>query len=88
MARKRLGAVITVGNQKGGVGKSTNTVNLAAALGLRGYRSLIIDLDPHAGSTINLGVPVKSYAGTLELLTSDETPQALAIRSKLPRGSI
>ena len=86
MARKRLGAVITVGNQKGGVGKSTNTVNLAAALGLRGYRSLIIDLDPHAGSTINLGVPVKSYAGTLELLTSDETPQSLAIRSKLPRG--
>lgn len=86
MARKRLGAVICVGNQKGGVGKSTNTVNLAAALGLRGYRSLIIDLDPHAGSTINLGVPVKMYSGTLELLTTDETPQSLAIRAKLPRG--
>jgi chromosome partitioning protein len=86
MARKRLGAVIAVGNQKGGVGKSTNTVNLAAALGLRGFKSLIIDLDPHAGSTINLGVPVKMYAGTLELLTSDESPQSLAICAKLPRG--
>jgi chromosome partitioning protein len=83
---RRLGALIAVGNQKGGVGKTTNCVHLAAALGERGYRSLIIDLDPAAGATKHLGVPVRSYAGTLELLTADETPQALALTEGLPRG--
>jgi cellulose biosynthesis protein BcsQ len=48
------GVVIAVGNQKGGVGKTTNTVHIAAALGLFGFRSLIIDLDPSAGATKHL----------------------------------
>ena len=79
MDRERLGVPIAVGNQKGGVGKTTNTVHIAAALGQRGYRSLIIDLDPAAGATKHLGIPVQSYAGTLELLTTSETPRTLAI---------
>lgn len=83
---QRSGAVIAVGNQKGGVGKSTNATHLAAALGLRGKRSLIIDLDPGAGSTKLLGVPVDSFAGSLELLTTDETVASLAIRDHMPRG--
>src|SRR5207253_891234 len=44
MGKNRLGALIAVGNQKGGVGKTTNTVHLAAALGEKGYEVLIIDL--------------------------------------------
>lgn len=80
------GAVIAVGNQKGGVGKSTNATHLAAALGLRGMRTLIIDLDPGAGSTKLLGVPVDSFAGSLELLTTDESVASLAIRENMPRG--
>ncbi|MCC6426041.1 MAG: ParA family protein [Phycisphaerales bacterium] len=83
---QRGGAVIAVGNQKGGVGKSTNATHLAAALGLRGKRSLIIDLDPGAGSTKLLGVPVDSFAGSLELLTTDETVASLAIRDHMPQG--
>src|SRR5690348_6959173 len=51
MEGERLGVLIAVGNQKGGVGKTTNTVHLAAALGERGYRCLILDLDPTAGAT-------------------------------------
>lgn len=84
--KKLLGTVIGVGNQKGGVGKTTNTVHLAAALGLRGYKSLIIDLDPSAGATRHLGIPENSYAGTLELLTTDEEIETLAITEKMPRG--
>ena len=49
--KPRLGIVIAVGNQKGGTGKTTNSVHLAAALGLCGYRCLIVDLDPAAGAT-------------------------------------
>lgn len=82
----RLAAVIGVGNQKGGVGKTTNTVHLAAALGLRGYRCLIIDLDPAAGATKHLGVPENSFAGTLELLIGAETLENLAIAEHLPRN--
>src|SRR6516225_5717509 len=78
--------VIAVGNQKGGVGKTTNTVHIAAALGERGYKSLIIDLDPAAGATKHLGVPVQSFAGTLELLTTSETSETLAITEEMPRG--
>ena len=83
---KRCGIVIAVGNQKGGVGKTTNTVHLAAALGQRGYESLIIDLDPAAGATKHLGVPQNSFAGSLELLSTDESVQNLAITQKMPRG--
>jgi chromosome partitioning protein len=86
MPKIQPGLVIAVGNQKGGVGKSTNTVHLAAALGERGYSSLIIDLDPSAGSTKHLGIPPESFAGTLELLTTEETPDTLAVTEKLPKN--
>lgn len=84
--RVRLGIVIAVGNQKGGTGKTTNSVHLAAALGLCGYKCLIIDLDPAAGATRHLGVPENSFAGSLELLTTDETVQTLAVTDGMPKG--
>lgn len=80
------GVVIAVGNQKGGVGKTTNTVHIAAALGQRGFHCLVMDLDPAAGATKHLGVPVNSFAGTLELLTTDETIDSLAIADKMPQN--
>src|SRR6266568_2885683 len=81
---KRQGIVIGVGNQKGGVGKSTNTVHIAAALGEKGFKVLIIDLDPSAGATKHLGIPPEGFLGTLELLTTAETPRTLAISEGMP----
>jgi chromosome partitioning protein len=86
MDDSRFGTVIAVGNQKGGVGKTTNCVHIAAALGQRNHRCLIMDLDPAAGATKHLGVPVKSFAGTLELLTTDEALENLVVVDSMPTG--
>ncbi len=86
MNEKPLGIVIAIGNQKGGVGKTSNCVHLAAALGHRGYRCLVMDLDPAAGATKHLGIPVNSFAGTLELLTTEESIRNLAVVERMPEG--
>ena len=64
--------VLAIANQKGGVGKTTSVVNLGAALALRGYCALVIDLDPQANATTGLGLDRRAVTrSTYELLSQE-----------------
>src|SRR3954463_16821049 len=71
--------VIAVGNQKGGVAKTTNTVHMAAALGERGRRCLIIDLDINQGATRHLGITSEAFLGSYEMLIGEELAEDVII---------
>ena len=73
MAKPATLRVITVANQKGGVGKTTTTVNLAAALSMGGLRVVVIDLDPQGNASTALGVEHLENAGIYEVLMGDLT---------------
>ncbi|MBI5949938.1 MAG: ParA family protein [Chloroflexi bacterium] len=66
--------VITFVNQKGGVGKTTTAVSLAAAVGRRGHRILLVDLDPQGNATSAAGVEPNAQAGTYEALLEEVEP--------------
>lgn len=71
--------IITVANQKGGVGKTTSTVNIAAALAMGGLRVLVVDLDPQGNASTALGVEHRQSAGIYEVLMG-QSPVASVIQ--------
>jgi chromosome partitioning protein len=76
--------VVAVGNQKGGVGKTTNAVHLAAALGEMGKKCLVWDLDMNHGATLHMGVPPEAFEGTFMVLTEERKPEEVIIDEEEP----
>lgn len=74
-----MGKVISVSNQKGGVGKTTTTVNLAAFLAEKGKRVLIIDIDPLGNAGFGIGVNAEEIETTIYEVLIDEIPIEEAI---------
>src|SRR5262245_23388915 len=79
MEGERRTRVVAVGNQKGGVGKTTNTVHIARALAEMGRKVLIIDLDMNRGATRHFGVEPEAFLGSFELMVGGEEPEHLVL---------
>jgi chromosome partitioning protein len=77
-----MGKIIAFANQKGGVGKTTSCVNIAASLGLLNYKVLIIDLDPQGNTTSGVGISKKGLkATTKELLTGEKSAKEIILET-------
>lgn len=84
-----MGKVLAVANQKGGVGKSTTVVNLAAYLGSRGKRVLCIDIDPQGNTTTGFGISKKGLtASTYDVLTGKARIQEATIETEFEGVSV
>jgi chromosome partitioning protein len=78
--------IIAVANQKGGVAKTTTTLNLAAGLAQRGKRVLVVDLDPQGGCAVSLGIPTDSLNKTVYNVLMDDSAGFTDILMKTRHG--
>ena len=84
-----MAKVVSFSNQKGGVGKTTSCVNIAAQIANKGKKVLMIDMDPQGNATSGVGIMKKNLKGTTrELLSGDMSPRDIILQTEYTNLSI
>ncbi len=83
-----MATVYAFANQKGGVGKTTTTVNVAACIAEAGYETLLVDIDPQANATVGLGLPKDAEPSIYEVLSGEATAEQALLPSAIERLTV
>jgi chromosome partitioning protein len=83
-----MGTIYAIANQKGGVGKTTTAVNVAACIAEAGYATLLVDIDPQANATVGLGLPKTAEPSIYDVLVGEARAEDALSATEIPNLSV